>query len=497
MLQFWGEVLIVLLVCCVAYFYWSLYRLHLRYNHLPGPPLDSFIGGNAPSLIKHIKEGGHFFSYVLQNAQKYGRTFRLIIMNQAIVFTTDPTAIKEMVVSNHKKPKQVYGTMGHIFGERFLGDGLLTESDHSRSKDNMLRPKLQHWFQRSQMRKLMSEFNGSADALVRKLSHQSDGHTQINMFNEFNHIALDLIGKVACSEDFETINSDTNPFSRAFRDVFEGIIKNGRNPLMMYNPMNWAYCRSVRKSCSFLRQYCSSMIDERLAAISDNNYVPDDILTHMVRVKEPKTKHDRQILLDNFLTLFLAGQETTSCLLSFCLISLGKHPHILKRLRDEIDRVVGEKPSVEFEDLCEVHYLDMVIQETLRRYPPSAATYRESNHNDVIDGFPIPKETAVCFSMYVLSNQEEYFSDPLEFQPERFSEENRKRIGNYKYFPFSMGPRTCIGKHFAEIESKIILVKFLQWFNFTLVPDQSTDIEEMLLHRPKDGALCTLTLRDR
>ncbi|XP_033740888.1 cholesterol 24-hydroxylase-like isoform X2 [Pecten maximus] len=402
-----------------------------------------------------------------------------------------------MVVANHRKPKQVYGTMGHIFGERFLGDGLLTESDHNNSKGHMLRPKLQHWFQRSQMRNLLDEFNESADVLVRKLSELSDGRTLINMFNEFNHIALDLIGKVVCSEDFQTIHSDTNPFSRAFREVFVGIIRNGRNPLMAYNPLNWAYCRSVRKSCAFLRQYCSSMIDERLSAMAENNYVPDDILTHMVRVCEPKNQHDRQILLDNFLTLFLAGQETTSCLLSFCLICLGKHPHVLKRLRAEIDRVVGEKPSVDFEDLNQLRYLDMVVQETLRRYPPSAATYRETNQNDVIDGYAIPKDTSVCFSMYVMSNQEEYFTDPLEFQPERFSEENRKRMGSYRYFPFSMGPRTCVGKHFAEIESKIILVKFLQWFNFTLDPDQSTEIQEMLLHRPKDGALCTLTPRGR
>lgn len=418
-------------------------------------------------------------------------------MNQAIVFTTDPTAIREMVVANHRKPKQVYGTMGHIFGERFLGEGLLTERDHNTGKGSMLRPKLQHWFQRSQMRNLMGEFNESADALVRKLSQLSDGHTPVNMFNEFNHIALDLIGKVACSEDFQTIDSDTNPFSRAFGQVFIGIIRNGRNPLMSYNPLNWTYCRSVKKSCAFLRQHCSSMIDERLSAIADNSHVPDDILTHMVRVYDPKTQHDREILLDNFLTLFLAGQETTSCLLSFCLICLAKHPHVLKRLRDEIDTVVGEKPSVEFEDLNKLRYLDMVLQETLRRYPPSAATYRETNQNDVIDGYALPKGTSVCFSMYVMSNHEEYFPDPLEFQPERFSEENRKRIGSYRYFPFSMGPRTCIGKHFAEIESKLILVKFLQWFNFTLDPNQSTDIQEMLLHRPKDGALCTLTPRDR
>ncbi|XP_021342079.1 cholesterol 24-hydroxylase-like isoform X2 [Mizuhopecten yessoensis] len=405
MLLFWGELFLLLVLPCVAYLCWCLHRLHLRYSHLPGPPLDSFIGGNAPSLVKHIKEGGHFFSYVLQNARKYGRTFRLIIMNQAIVFTTDPTAIKEMVVSNNRKPKQVYGTMGHIFGERFLGEGLLTESDHNASKGNLLRPKLQHWFQRSQMRNMMGEFNDSADVLVTKLSYLADGRTQINMFNEFNHIALDLIGKVACSEDFQTIHSDTNPFSRAFRDVFVGIIKNGRNPLMVYNPLNWAYCRSVKKSCAFLRQYCSSMIDERLAAMADDTHVPDDILTHMVRVHEPKTLHDRQILLDNFLTFFLAGQETTSCLLSFCLICLGKYPHVLKRLRDEIDQVVGEKTSVEFEDLGKLPYLDMVVQETLRRYPPSAATYRETNQNDVIDGFPIPKETSVCVVQHVRSVQ--------------------------------------------------------------------------------------------
>lgn len=135
------------------------------------------------------------------------------------------------------------------------------------------------------------------------------------------------------------------------------------------------------------------------------------------------------------------------------------------------------------------------IKETLRLHPPIAATLRTSGTGKDIGGYKIPANTNLMVSSFVCSHSPQFWTNPEEFNPYRFDDEELVRRSSYTTFPFSLGPRNCIGKKFAQIEAKVMLSRFLQTFKFSLVPGQSRKVLERLTIRPKDGVMCILTKR--
>ncbi|XP_068697552.1 cholesterol 24-hydroxylase-like [Montipora foliosa] len=112
-----------------------------------------------------------------------------------------------------------------------------------------------------------------------------------------------------------------------------------------------------------------------------------------------------------------------------------------------------------------------------------------------IGGYKIPDGVAVWLNTYVSSHLPDYWEKPDEFNPYRFDDEELLKRSHYTYFPFSLGPRNCIGQNFALIEAKVILSRFLQTFKFSLVPGQSRKVRRSVTVRPEDGVMCTLTKR--
>lgn len=161
----------------------------------------------------------------------------------------------------------------------------------------------------------------------------------------------------------------------------------------------------------------------------------------------------------------------------------------------EVFDVLGEKQHVSFDDLAKLHQLGLVIKETLRRHPPATGTIRKIEKDQDVGRYKIPADVAVITSTYVVSHFPEYWKNPEEFNPYRFDDDEVLRRCHYSYFPFSLGPRNCIGLNFAQIEAKVLLSRFLQTFKFSLVPGQSRDVLERGTLRPKDGVRCTLTRR--
>lgn len=122
-------------------------------------------------------------------------------------------------------------------------------------------------------------------------------------------------------------------------------------------------------------------------------------------------------------------------------------------------------------------------------------SFRQLSKDKEIGGYRVPKGTNVIMSSYVSGRLSEFFDNPEKFDPERFAPNLENRYNTYTYFPFTLGPRTCIGKHFADMEAKIILTKLIQRFEFDLNTSQPFELEEITTIRPKGGALCTISLR--
>ncbi|KAK3093835.1 hypothetical protein FSP39_020756, partial [Pinctada imbricata] len=262
-----------------------------------------------------------------------------------------------------------------------------------------------------------------------------------------------------------------------------------------FNPRYWKLIWDTRKACSFLRYFGNELLKKRTEKMKKGEYIPDDILTHIVRIKDKNPDLNSEEILDDFLALFIAGQETIASTLSFVLLEVGKNPDVYTKLQREIDDKVGKKRVLDYSDVSQLSYTDMVLKESLRLYPPAANTFREVQTDHVVGGFTLPAYTTVGMSTFVSGRLEEFFPDPLKFDPERFGPDSASRINSYTYFPFTLGPRTCLGKQFAEIEGKIILAKLFQNFNYTLDPKQSFDIDEVMLLKPEGKSKCIFSNR--
>ncbi|CAI9582974.1 unnamed protein product [Staurois parvus] len=261
--------------------------------------------------------------------------------------------------------------------------------------------------------------------------------------------------------------------------------------LLQYTPGKQAFIKEVRESIRLLREIGRECIERRKKAIEDGEDIPRDILTQIL--KELEDGYNLEDLIDNFVTFFIAGQETTANQLSFAVMELSRNPEVLVKLQVEVDEVIGSKRDIEYEDLGKLQYLSQVLKETLRMYPTVPGTSRFLEEDIVIEGIKIPAKTNVMVNTYIMGRMEQYFPDPFVFNPDRFHPSAPKP--SYSYFPFSLGPRSCIGQVFSQMEAKVVMAKFLQRFEFELVEGQSFRILDTGTLRPMDGVICRLSLR--
>jgi cytochrome P450 len=199
---------------------------------------------------------------------------------------------------------------------------------------------------------------------------------------------------------------------------------------------------------------------------------------------------DRQ-LRDQVVTFLGAGHETTAVTLSWTWGLLSQHPEVRDKLHAEIEAVLGGRPPA-FEDLPRLQYTGMVIQEALRLYPPAPFLSRRTIDADEVDGYHIPANSLVLVGQYVTHRHPEFWHDPEKFDPERFTPEQSKARPKYAYFPFSGGPRKCIGDQFAMMEAKLIVAAVAQKLQLDLAPGHKPEPVVLFTLRPKEGMMMTI-----
>ncbi|KAJ9573560.1 hypothetical protein L9F63_009045, partial [Diploptera punctata] len=185
--------------------------------------------------------------------------------------------------------------------------------------------------------------------------------------------------------------------------------------------------------------------------------------------KNQKTKLDDEDIIAQALLFFLAGFDTASTLLCFISYELAMHPDVQRKLQDEVDKSLEENGGkFTYEAVNNMKYLDMVVSETLRMYPPAGAVDRLCTKRYTLKADPplefFPGDN-LFIPIYGLHLDPKYYDDPEKFDPERFSDENKHKIHPFAYLPFGVGPRSCIGNRFALMETKLVLVYMLSDFN--------------------------------
>lgn len=171
------------------------------------------------------------------------------------------------------------------------------------------------------------------------------------------------------------------------------------------------------------------------------------------------------LIRDQLLTLIIAGHDTSTALLSWALYSLADNPDIQAKAREEVDRVTGGATPT-LASVGEMRYLDQVIDETLRLYPPIHLGSRVAARDLEFNGYPIPAGTRVLYSIYLSHRDKHYWNQPEVFDPDRFAPEEARQRPPYTFVPFGGGPRNCIGTAFAQVEAKIVLARCLQTYTF-------------------------------
>ncbi|KQS26032.1 uncharacterized protein Dere_GG12915, isoform B [Drosophila erecta] len=242
-----------------------------------------------------------------------------------------------------------------------------------------------------------------------------------------------------------------------------------------------------------LHQFTNKIIEQRrrLLAMEANQDQPTKrhaLLDTLLRASvDGKPLTDKQIR-DEVNTFIFEGHDTTTSAVSFCLYLLSRHEAVQQKLFEELRMLYDQDLSrrVILSDFAALPYLNCVVKESLRLYPPIPAVARCLEKELVIDEGYIPVGTNVVVLLWQLLRDEEIFADPLVFQPERHQADEAPRLSPYSYIPFSAGPRNCIGQKFALLEMKTMVTKVIR--HYQLLP-MGADVEPSIkiVLRSKSG----------
>lgn len=193
-----------------------------------------------------------------------------------------------------------------------------------------------------------------------------------------------------------------------------------------------------------------------------------------------------QQMRDSILTMILAGHETTASVLAWVWTLLSQKPEVYRRMVEESQRVNLEEPI----DLSQLPYVQAVLSETMRLYPPVWLTGRRALQDTHLGGYTIPRNTTVIFSQYILQRSDRYFEAPNDFRPERWLGE--LNYPKHAYLPFGAGHRKCIGADFAWMEASLILVSLLKRWDVNFVDGPLSLPSVGITMRPRSGIYATV-----
>ncbi|CAL1271437.1 unnamed protein product [Larinioides sclopetarius] len=275
---------------------------------------------------------------------------------------------------------------------------------------------------------------------------------------------------------------------RLFRG-FRLLMKRGLNPFLwpdfLFNVSKTG--RQVRKCSEVAKDFIRVLIEkEKETSLKHsllNKKKGNSLLNLLLKQCYLSKDMSEEELLDNLMTLMVAGQDTTKIALTWILYMLGLEADVRAKVQEELDFIFGEdyERHATMEDLKNMKYLERVIKETLRLYAPVTMLTRYLNEDTTICGYQIPKGTTCVACPHILHRDENVFPNPEKFDPDRFLPENSASRHPYAWIPFSAGPRNCIGQKLAFSELLIVASTILRRYTV-----ESLD--------PRDQVLPTITI---
>jgi len=411
-------------------------------------------------------------------AREYGDIAHYKIGWNHIVFLNHPDYIREVLVvqnENFIKERTVQRT------KMLLGEGMITsEGARHRSQRQVAQPAFH--------RQRISEY---ASTMVREAARVRDQWRpgeQRDMAIDMMHLTLTVVAQTLFATD---LREEVNELASAINRIM-GLY----NFLVMLPAAEWLVHVRPPGLAAFVRarKRVDAVVYRMIAAHRQRSSHGSSLLDLMLAVSPDGGPGSEQSLRDQVITIFLAGYETVANALSWTWYLLSQNPDCERRFHDEIDHELpGRLPA--FDDLPRLRYVEMVLAESMRLYPPAWAMGRYARNDFQLGDFLLPAKTTVLMSQFITHRDARYFPDPLRFDPERFTPEARSRRTKLTYFPFGAGVRQCIGESFACMEGVLLLATLAQKWKLRLVPGHRVEPEPLITLRPRYGMRMQLEAR--
>lgn len=400
-----------------------------------------------------------------------------------IILISRPEYIRHVLQENYTNYKKDY------FYEDLklaLGSGLVTsEGQFWRQQRKLAQPAFHH----RQIEQFSQTMVDQSLALTRRWTVADGEDITVDLVEEMKRLTMSIVGLTLFSSD---VSSETVELGHAINGVLgylnrrmERLVK---LPASLPSPANLRF----RKDYSLVKERVLKMIIDR----RDGNGQSGDLLDMLLSAQDEETgvgMSDRQ-LLDEVMTLFMAGHETTAHTLVWTFYLLHHHPHVETRLFHELNTILAGRPPT-MGDLQDLPYTDKVIKESMRYLPAVWGIGREAIEDDEIGGYPVAGGTSIYIPIYNMHRHPAYWNDPNSFDPERFANPDVEKNLRWIYMPFGGGPRQCIGNSFATLEAKLALATIAQRYHVKLTSDKEVEFDPGVTLRPKGSMLASIVPR--
>jgi cytochrome P450 len=338
---------------------------------------------------------------------------------------------------------------------------------------------MQPAFHRQRLEAFVSGMTSTTNDLVKRWAQLEPGCT-LDFEAEMMQVTLSIVGQALLGQD---LSADSNELGWAYGKLTEYVTYRlgvaFPMPLWMPTQIN----RNMLQARALVQRELQGIIQARREKNSNQN----DLLSMLLesRYEDGDSIDDTHLSAEISLFLF-AGHETTASALVWAFYEISRHEEVEAKLLEEFQRVLdGRSPTLE--DLPKLEYTRMVLEETMRVYPPTMALARTSIEDDKVDGHAIPKGSSVAVFIYGIHHDPEYWPEPERFDPERFAPNVAQSRDRFAYIPFSAGPRQCIGNTFAMLEAQVVLACVLQRFRLQTMPGQPVEPVVKMALKPKQG----------
>jgi cytochrome P450 len=431
----------------------------------PGPKGEPLFGASR-------KYADDPFAFIEALEDVYGDVARFRMGPMETYMIADPTAIEQILVSEadrFRKPDFQDDALGDL-----LGDGLLLSSGETWQQQRELANPA---FKMGRLMGMADRVTGHAESMVGRWSPGQRINAEMEMARVTLDVILDLMMGVELSDQrVRTVQDQLEPLGRRFEP----------DPIRFAMP-DWVpmpdddeYETAVATLDGILEEIVEARRGtegpsdiERVG--NEDSDVPMDFLSILLRARERGDQTPQQ-MRDELMTMLLAGHDTTALTLTYTWFLLSEHPEAKRRVQAEVDEVVGDdRPNMDH--VREFEYLEWVINEAMRLYPPVFTIFRTPTEMVELSGYEMPAGATLMLPQWGVHRSERFWDDPTTFDPERFSPERRADRPRFAFFPFGGGPRHCIGKHLSLLEAKLIVATVVG--EYDLVFEGETPLELM------------------